>query len=341
MEETMYSKRVSILLAVIISMVFVFFLVTGYAQNIPEQKSEGSKKQEEVKFPTKNITLVCPFSPGGSTDAISRALALALQKQLGVQVVVDNMPGAGGKLAFTNVYNAKPDGYTLVLVDQPTMQIGEISGGKYKTERYTKIYGMTERSHAFSVRYDNNINNISDFIKSSIGKTVNTASGGLGTANELQVLLLSEALKLNLKPIPYSGAALELAALMSKETDACVASLENCITPHKDKSIRILAVMLDERHPMLPDVPSLKELGFPEGYAVSTTGIMGPPGIPLNIAKILEDATAKAIKDTSFIKWVQASGTVLKPFSADEYQKASMKQFNKVEKYSHIFKRNK
>ena len=128
---------------------------------------------------------------------------------------------------------------------------------------------------------------------------------------------------------------------LGKETDACVASLENCISPHKDKSIRILSVMFDKRHPMLPDVPTLKELGYPEAYIVATTGIMGPPGISLNVAKILEDAVAKAVKDSSFTEWVKSTGTELRLLSASEYQQDSMKQFDKVKKYADIFKKNK
>jgi len=332
-----YFSKSARLLAAALSLGLAVALAGGCSSQATPQKSEGSKPAD--KYPNKNITLVVPFGPGGSTDTLARSLAPALQKQLGVTVVVENMPGAGAQVGFTNVFQAKPDGYTLVVVDQPTMQIGEVGGAKYKTQEFTKIYGLTVRSHGFAVRYDDKAATLDDFIKQYQGKTVNASCAGLGTAGELQLRLAAKSMKTDFKAIPFAGAAEQLSALLGSQTQAAFASLENCIPLHKDKKIKILAVLLDERHPLIPDVPTLKELGHPDGYVVASTGIMGPAGMTPEMVKTLEEALGKAVKDATFEEWLKNSGTQLKSLSARDYDQATQNTAKKIDQYADLFKK--
>lgn len=325
----------------VVLMVLILAMLVGCGQKNTTPAPGKDQKNAGEKFPTRNVTLVVPFKPGGSTDTLARALAPALQAQLGVPVTVENVAGAGAQIGYSQVFRAEPDGYKLVVVDQPTMQIGEITGGAYKTNEFTKLFGITVRSHALVVRYDDKATNVEEFIKEYKGKTVNCSSAGLATANELQIRLMNKAMGLDLKPIPFGGAADQLAALLGKQVDVAVPSLENAIPLHKDKKVRILAVLLDERHPLLPDVPTLKEAGYPEGYVTATTGVMGPPGLPQNVAEILEKALAKAMEDDGFKKWVQSSGTQLKLLSAAEYDASTKKMYEKIQQYADIFKKEK
>jgi tripartite-type tricarboxylate transporter receptor subunit TctC len=290
-------------------------------------------------YPRRNVILVVPFGAGGSTDTLARVLSPALQEHLGAPVAVENVVGAGARIGYSKVYRADPDGYTLVAVDQPTMQIGEITGGQFETLRFAKIYGLTARSHALTVRYDHKANSVEEFLTYYKDKKPNVAVAGLATANELQVHLMNQAMGLNMKSVPFGGAANQLAALLGKQVDIAVPSLSNAVPMHKDKKVKILAVLLDNRNPMLPDVPTLKESGYPEGYVTATTGIMGPPDLPGHIVEVVENAVAKAVEDEKFLSWVKKTGTIVNLKDSSEYTQATESMFKKIKNYTDIFQK--
>jgi tripartite-type tricarboxylate transporter receptor subunit TctC len=271
-------------------------------------------------YPSKPIRMLVGFRAGGSSDASARLIARELQKELGTPVIVENLPGGGGRRAYESAYSAAADGYTLLLADMPSMQIGEIGyGGKYKTLDFTYLEQFFSRSHAVAVLADSPIKTFSELVAAGKKKRMTFSSSGIGTTSHLQAELMRKYAGLTLTLVPYNSGKAATAALMGGKVDATVSGISGALTAAKTGKVRILAVLLDERLKAAPNVPTLKELGFPKAYFTATTGILAPPKLPAVERDVLQKALEKIAHESSLKSVVERRGQKVDGLGPDAY----------------------
>ena len=258
-------------------------------------------------FPKKAITLYIPYSAGGSTDTSARVLAAAAEKILGQPIICVNKTGGGGTVMLSILKNDKPDGYTLGVI--PTSAITrtphmlEVEYDPFKDYSFIMKYGLY--TMFLVVKGDSPYKTFKDFVaaaKKTPGK-LSFATPGPMEAGALALKYVGDAEKLQWNMIPFPGSAEGMVALMGKHVDAYsgAGGVENHMPEVKAGKYRVLASYNSVRSPAVPDVPTLKELGY--SFAIdSGIGIGGPAGIPADRMKILENAFIKATDAPEFKK---------------------------------------
>ena len=250
-------------------------------------------------YPTRPIRLVAPFPPGGGVDINARILADPLGKALGQTIVVDNRPGAGGRLGVELVANANPDGYTLLL-GGIGMAISRALYEKlpYDTLRdFIPISLVTTQPNILVAHPSIAAKSFQDFValaRSQPDKFTFGSSGiGTGTHLAMELLLLSQ--KAQVLHVPYKGTGPSLTALLSNEISVSLSTFASALPHVKADRLRAFGVTSAKRAPTLPDVPTLAESGAP-GYEYSTWyGLVAPAGVPRAIITQLNTATVAVL----------------------------------------------
>lgn len=257
-------------------------------------------------YPARPITLVVPFPPGGVADNVARPVAQALGKQLGQAVVIENRQGAGGGIGMAYVAKAKPDGYTLLLALSSISVIPEADrvlgrAPMFQYDQLQPVARFTADPVVLAVRADAPWKSFADFIafaKANPKKLNYGSSGNYGTMHVPMEMLASNA-GISLTHVPFTGAAPAVTALLGGTLDA-VASGPSTVVQHvRAGKLRVLANWGAERHPALPDVPTLQELGIPAEYA-QWSGLFAPTGTPDAVLAALRKAARDAQDDSSF-----------------------------------------
>jgi tripartite-type tricarboxylate transporter receptor subunit TctC len=233
---------------------------------------------------TRPITIVVPFSPGGSTDLVSRVIAQFASPGLGVPVIVDNRTGGGGVVGWNYVARATPDGTTLVTVELSyAIAAGLIPTLPFDPKKaFTQITTAVKVPHILVINPDVPAKTVKEFIalaKAQPGK-LNYGSGGNGTNTHLAGELFKSLTGTSLVHIPYKGAGAVLTDLMSGQVQALITSLPTALPHIKSGKLRALMVTGSERNPTLPDVPSAKESGLPKMDMDFWIGFGAPAGTP-------------------------------------------------------------
>ncbi|HEY8335852.1 MAG TPA: tripartite tricarboxylate transporter substrate binding protein [Tardiphaga sp.] len=282
--------------------------------------SAGAMAQD---YPTKPITLIVPWPAGGSTDISMRAIADAASKHLGQPIAVDNKGGGGGTVGpATMAAASKPDGYTISQIPitvfrLPLMQ--EVSWNPDKDFSYIihltgYTFGVTTNSESqFKTWKD-----VVDFAKANPGK-VTYATPGTGTSLHVGMEQISAMAGIKLTQVPFKGGAETNAAVLGNHTmlQADSTGWRPLVDAGK---LRLLMVWTDKRSPNFPDVPTLKELGYPMVYD-SPFGIAGPKGMDPKIVAKLHDAFKKAIEDPAVIATLAKYDMVPNYKNTEDYKK--------------------
>ena len=250
------------------------------------------------QFPTKPVTLIVPWSAGGSTDGSMRALAEATAKYLGQPVIVENRPGASGSLGAVAMLNAKPDGYTVTQVAISVLRLPHIQKTPYDPlTDLTYILGVSGYTFGVVVRSDAPWKSWADFVGYAKANPDKVSYGTPGANTSLHITMEEIAARQNIKwlHVPYKGAADNMTGLLGGHV---VASAESTgWAPHVDAGkLRLLVTWGEKRTKRWPDVPTLKELGF-EIVSNSPYGLAGPKGMDPKVVKILHDAFKKGMED--------------------------------------------
>jgi tripartite-type tricarboxylate transporter receptor subunit TctC len=263
-------------------------------------------------YPQRPIRLIAGFPPGGGVDINSRLLADPLGQVLGQMVVVDNRPGAGGRLGMELVAKASPDGYTLGLAG-----IGmAISRALYKSLPYdtlrdfTPISLLTEQPNILVAHPSIPAKSFQDFIelaRSQPGK-LSYGSPGVGTGTHLATVLLLISQKVDLLHVPYKGASPALNALLSQEIMVYLSTFASALPHVKGGRLRALGVTSAKRAPPLPEVPTIAESGVP-GYEYTTWyGLVAPAGVRRTIIDRLNRATVAVLSKQEIRKIYESQG---------------------------------
>ena len=258
-------------------------------------------------FPDKTVTIIVGAAPGGSTDMTSRMLAKRLTEIVKVPVVVENKTGAGGFIAGSAVHNAAPDGYTVGVYASSAFNIAHfLRKPPYDIFKKTPIMAYGIYPFTFAVKADSpwkTFNEFLEYVKKNPGQASLSTSNPDSMEN-LPIWMLEEKLNLKMKLVPYQGGAPAVAAVLGGHAHAFTGVGE--AIPHiRDGSMRGLATYLAERMPGLPDIPTLKEMGY-DVVVESLLSVYGPPGIPKEVVKTLQDSFHKAMDSADFKKVSQS-----------------------------------
>jgi len=278
------------------------------------------------KFPSENITLVVPAAAGGSTDLLSRNLARAIQDQTGITVIVDNKAGAGGAIGVNAVARAKPDGYTLVVsvLDAITVMPHLRKDMPYDVQKdLTHVALIAETPWVFSVNPKVPAKSIEEFVKLASAKpgSMKFSSQGVGTSGHLVVEMLKAHAKLDMLHVPYKGAGPATTAAIGGEVDMVATSPLTLRGFLAGGQLRGLGMTAAERSPMLPDIPTMKESGYPEFVISAWFGVFAPAGLPEDRAKTLAKIIDDATKHPDMLKQFETAGLTARPLYGDDFRK--------------------
>src|SRR5574341_1146827 len=285
----------------------------------------GAAAQEP--FPTRPISLVAPFPPGGVADLTARPLAAAMEKVLKNPVVVVNKTGAAGAVGMSFVAHSKPDGYTLLLALSSISIIPEADKlfdrkPAYTMDQLTPIALISADPTILVVRADRPWKSVKEFVdaaKKQPEQISYSSSGVYGTLH-MAMEMLTHAAGIKLKHVPYNGAGPALTAILGGHVDS-LASGPAVVLPHiKAGKLRPLAGWGAKRVEALADLPTFKELGYDIEFYI-WAGVLAPRGTPEPILQKLRDTVRQAVQDPEFKSAMAKMETPVAYMDAPEFQK--------------------
>jgi tripartite-type tricarboxylate transporter receptor subunit TctC len=252
-------------------------------------------------YPVKPIRMVLPFAAGAPSDLVGRIIAQRMGEQMGQSIVADNRPGAGGTVGVAHVAKSAPDGYT-ILVTPPVVALGPLlySNVGYNPMRdLVPIARLVTIENVMLIHPSVPARTLMEFValvRARPGK-LNYGSGGPGTSNHLANELLISLEKLKLVHIPYKGATLAAAGLMAGEVDELIIGVSSALPFIKAGKVRAVVVLSNKRDPVLPNVPSASEAGYPGFVMPSWYAMMAPAGTPPDVVNRLYMEVVRAFDD--------------------------------------------
>ena len=278
-------------------------------------------------FPSRPITMIVAFPPGGVADITARPTAFAMEKVLKQRVIIENKPGAAGATGNAYVANSKPDGYTLLMALSSISVIPEaerLQGKKppYELAQFAPIALISADPVVLVVREESPWKSLKDFVqdaKSRPGK-ISYSSSGIFGALHMPYTLLEHATGITLWHVPYNGGGPAVQALLGGQVDSTVGGPAAMIGQIKGKRFRPLASFGDKRLASLPDVPTLKELGIDAEYFI-WAGLLAPAATPPAVQQKLRDAVRQAVQDSELRDAMAKVATPINYLDGPEFQK--------------------
>jgi tripartite-type tricarboxylate transporter receptor subunit TctC len=262
----------------------------------------GGAARAQGAYPTRPITIVVGFPPGGGTDVLARLFADRMGGPLGQRVVVENRAGAGGTVAAAQVAKSPPDGYTLMA---GTVSTHGIAPNLYRDLPYDSLKAFAPVALmtvapivlvAHPALPANTIPELVALLKANPGK-FNYATGGNGTHAHLATEMFKAEAGVDLVHVPYRGGGPALQAVLAGETPLIVDNLQTALPHVQAGKLKALAVMSAQRSPGMPGVPTMVEAGFRDFVTDSWTGIYAPAGTPDPVMAKLREAARAALDD--------------------------------------------
>ncbi|UFN50631.1 tripartite tricarboxylate transporter substrate binding protein [Roseomonas sp. OT10] len=256
--------------------------------------------QQAAGFPSRPVSVIVPFAPGGSTDFVARLLAQFLGTTMGGSFVVDNRAGASGTVGVAMLARARPDGHTLAVVPNGTFAMAPflLPSLPYDNAKALAPIGMLASNAMFiCVHPQSELKTLEDLIaaaKAQPGK-LSFGSAGAGVANHLGVELLQEMAGIELLHVIYRSGAQGVQAVMAKEVTLSFVDSVTAIPSLKAGELRALAVTSKERSKQMPDVPTVAERGMPGYVATTDFGFFAPAGTPQPIIQALAENARKVM----------------------------------------------
>ncbi|WP_295983844.1 tripartite tricarboxylate transporter substrate binding protein [uncultured Variovorax sp.] len=295
-----------------------FALATGLLPLAPVLRAQET-------YPNRPITLVVPFSAGSIVDLQARVIARVLAARLGQPIVIDNKVGVSGSIGAEFVSRAAPDGYTLLLGTQGTQGT---NSALYKTIRYdpvkdfVAIHGLSGNPNVLVVNPRLGVGSVTELVelaKKKPGK-LNFGSGGNGTGGHLCLELLQTRTGARFTHVPYKATSAALVDLVSGNVDAMFDFLQTAAPHIRSGKLRALAVTRGQRMPMLPEVPTMAEAGYPGVESLTWGGFFAPAKTPEHIVKRLSVETSEALRSQEVKNTLESAGGFIIDMPHAEFQ---------------------
>lgn len=337
--KRVFIGRKNKVILLLLLLAFIFGITACESRNewitsaINKKSSSLLHKENITKFPEGPITIVVPFSPGGGTDNIARALADAAEKHFGQQISVVNKVGKSGSIGLTEGVRAKPDGYTVTLtpVELTTLPYQGMTNLNYKD--FKPVLQLNADPAAITVRADapwNTLKEFLDYAKQNPGK-IKVGNSGEGAIWHLAAKTIEKETGVKFSHVFFDGAAPAGVALLGGEIDAVSVSPAEVMTHVKSGQLKILGVMSDARIEEFPELPTFKELGI--NISIGTwRGLSVPKDTPDEIVSVLAEDFSKAAQEEQFRDIIKKLGM--------GYKIGQPKEFGEVMKQSDEFFKN-
>jgi tripartite-type tricarboxylate transporter receptor subunit TctC len=253
-------------------------------------------------WPSKPVTLLVPFPPGGSTDLIARTLSPRLQEKLGGTFIVENKPGAGGAIGAVAAKRAAPDGYTIFVSSLGPFVIGPHlikNGGYDPLKDFDYITVAVQAPNVLAVPASSPHKTLADviaYLKANPNK-MTFASAGNGTSDHLTAELFWQQTGTTAVHVPYKGGAPAMTDLLGAQVDATFMNINTGLNNIKAGKLRALAITSTKRSPLLPDVPTMEESGIKGVTVYSWQAFAAPKGLPADIKTKLHAAIVAGLND--------------------------------------------
>jgi len=289
-----------------------------------------AQNDSTVSYPNKAVTLIIPYPPGGTTDVVGRQLAQRLSEELGQNFIPDNKPGAATTIGATAAARAAKDGYTLLLSAGTTFTVVPHMQDKlqYKLDDFEPVAAVCTVPFAFVVRKDFPANDLGQFIayaKANPGK-VNNATNGQGSMVHIFGELIATELGVRLTQIHYKGAAPATVDMLAGIVDSNVEALTSAVPNVGTGRYRALAVLSSERLPLMPNVPTFRELGYPSIVGETWFAIFAPAGTPKPVVDKLNTALRKITTSASFAEAMRKIGNEARSSTPAELGQLTLQQ---------------
>lgn len=278
------------------------------------QAGEGAAGQAEAAYPTRPITLIVPFAPGGASDFIARILQPKLSASLGQQVVVENREGGAGNVAMDYASRQKPDGYSVFIGNVGAIAINPSLFPDLTVKPAEDFIPITILTEVPSLLIASaklpaaDVKQAVAYAQANPGK-VNFASPGAGSLNRLEMEMLKRDAKIDTVHVPYNGSSTPaMMDIMGGHVDMLFLTATTAINQVKDGRVKGIGVTSAERMPLLPDVPTLAEQGYPNIVSSSWQGMFVQKGTPQAIVDKLRAAVNEALKDPEILARIAEGG---------------------------------
>ena len=274
-------------------------------------------------FPSGPVKIIVPRSPGGGSDNITRMVAPALEKKLGVPVVIENRPDATAVLGADLVAKSKPDGYTLYLSDNSFYQNPAILDSlPYDTVKdFTAITMLAQGPVILIVHPSIAAKTLSELLELAKKSKLTYASGGIGSSTHLVGVMLNLKAGTSITHVPFKSSGPALNALLGGHVSMQFGGISSA-RPHVEQNkVRAIALTGDRRDPSMPDVPTFQESGLKGADVTSVWGLHAPAGTPLAARKVLRDAVVAVMRDPEMTKKLADRGYDIIGNTPEEHQK--------------------
>jgi tripartite-type tricarboxylate transporter receptor subunit TctC len=254
----------------------------------------------QEKYPNKTITWVCPYAAGGNADSRSRQVAKAMSTTLGQPIIIDNKAGAGGNIGTEAIARGKPDGYTLGMGNFAPLAVNQ---ALFKKLNFDPLNDLTpicliERGPLIlMVRNDSPYKTVKDLVlaaKASTGK-LSYGSGGIGGSHHLSGALFEHAAGIDMIHVPYKSGSAAATDLMGGQVHMMFEQMYTAMPAIQGGRMRALAITSKKRSPLIPDLPTMGEQGFPEVEVLNWQGLIGPKGMHPELVKQLNAVCNQAL----------------------------------------------
>ena len=278
--------------------------------------------QAQAPWPDRPLRLILPYTPGGGTDTVARALGARLNAALGQPVVVENRPGAGGNLATELVASARPDGLTLLMGNQGPISVNPtLFGRNLKVDPSTAldpVAMVAETPLVLVAGPGTRATTLAALIAEARGGTMTYASPGNGSAGHLAMALLLQQAGVEATHVPFRGAAPGLTDVAAGHIPMMISTLPSVAGLVAGGNLRALAVTVDRRVESLPEVPPVAE-ALPGYRSTAWYGILVPHGTPEAVRARLEAAILAALEDPALVAGLRGEGAVPYPMTGEVF----------------------
>ena len=280
------------------------------------------------KFPSRAITLIAPWPAGGSSDAVMRAFAESAGRALGVPIVVENKPGAGGTLGAAAMVNAKPDGYLLTQLPLGIYRLPHMQKTAFDPVKdITHIACLTGYTFGIAATADAPFKTLKEMVqyaKANPGK-LEYGHTGTGTTPHLAIEEFSQKAGIELNPVPFKGSAEIMQSILGGHIRLMSGTTE--FAPHvQSGKLRLLATLGRSRNKAFPDVPTVKESGW-DTITESPFGIGGPKDMSPAVVRVLHDAFKKSLEDPKVLEALDKFFQPVIYMNTEDYTKYAARTF--------------
>jgi tripartite-type tricarboxylate transporter receptor subunit TctC len=292
----------------------------------------GSVAAQSANWPAKPISLIVPFPPGGVTDLVARELARHLTEGLGQSVVVENRAGAGGNIGTAALAKANPDGYTLGVMTVSAMSIAphiQKSLSFNPGRDFTPITNIVNTPGAILAGVKTPYNTLTEMIAAAKAQPnkISYASVGLGSLPHLIAEKLAAEAGIRMTHVPYKGAAPAMQDLLANVVDLSFESaLTNTVANFQAGKLKVLATTGSVRVPILPNIPTVAESGYPGFVAQGWFGFFGPAGVPAPVVKRLNELATQMLAEKTIIERFEKLGIQPDPSSPEQFARFLQEQ---------------